>query len=69
MELGSNERKIITALQALKQDPKLIIRAASRIYEIPRTTLIHRRDGKQSGRDISAISKNLTDLEENAILE
>ena len=46
MESSSNERKIVMALEAFEKDPKLTIRAASRIYEVPRTTLMERRAGK-----------------------
>ena len=69
MQSSSNENKIIMALQAINQNLKLSIKRASQIYEVPRTTLINRRDGIQSKCDISSKSKNLTDLKKKIIFE
>ena len=69
MESSSNERRIILALQAIKRDPKLSVRAAAKIYNIPQTTLRDRRAGKRSRLDIPANSRKLTNLEEEAIIQ
>ena len=45
MQSLSKENKTVMALEALKKDLNLNVLAASRIYKIPRTTLINRSDG------------------------
>lgn len=69
METSSNKRRTVLALEALKKDPKLSIRTAAKIYNIPRSTLSYRRDGRTSRCEISANSRSLTDLEEYVILQ
>ena len=69
MEPLPKESRIILALEALKNDPKLSIRKAAAIYEIPRSSLQHRRAGKQPRREIPANLRKLTDLEEKVLLE
>ena len=69
MQSSSNENHIKMALQAIKQDPNLSIKRASEIYEVPRTTLIDRRNGINSKRDVRPKSMILTTLEEDTILE
>jgi hypothetical protein len=68
MESTSNESRIILAIEALKNDPKLTERAAASIYNVPRTTLADRRAGKLSRRDMTANGRKLTNLEENVLL-
>ncbi len=69
MESSSNESRILLAIKALQKDQKLTIRAAARIYQVSHTTLIRRRAGDKSRSDIIANSRNLTDLEEDVLLE
>jgi phage regulator Rha-like protein len=69
METSSIECRIILALRALENDQNLTSRAVAKIYEVPHTTLLRRRDGKKSRRDISANSRKLTNLEESVILQ
>ncbi|KFY79193.1 hypothetical protein V499_01785 [Pseudogymnoascus sp. VKM F-103] len=68
MESTSNESRIILAIEALKNDPKLTERAAASIYNVPRTTLADRRARKLSRRDMTANGRKLTNLEENVLL-
>ncbi len=68
MEYSLQESRLILAIEALKKDPKLSVRSVANIYNIPETTLRHRRDGKKSRRDMSANLRKLTDLEESVIL-
>ena len=68
MESTSNESRIILAIEALKNDPKLTERATASIYNVPRTTLADRRAGKLSRRDMTANGRKLTNLEENVLL-
>jgi DDE superfamily endonuclease len=69
MESTSTESRIILAIQALKQDPKLSVRRATEIYKVPRSTLRDRRVGRVVRREMSTNSKALTDLEEEAIVQ
>ena len=45
MDPPSAEARVILALEAIKNDEKLSIRAAAKMYNVPRTTLIYRRAG------------------------
>jgi hypothetical protein len=69
MEPLPKESRKILALQALKDDPRLSVRKAATIYEIPETSLRHRRAGMQPRRDVPANLRKLTDLEEKVLLE
>jgi hypothetical protein len=60
---------MILMLKALKEDPKLSVRKASTLYEIPESSLRDRRTGKQSRCQIAANLRKLTDLEEKVLLE
>lgn len=57
------------AVEALKQDPKLSVRRAAAIYTVPRTTLRDRRAGRPSRVNTMANSRNLTNSEEQVIVE
>ena len=69
MESSSNESRILLAIMALQNNHNLSLRGAARIYQVSRTTLTRRRAGEQSRRDIVANSRNLTNLEEDVLLE
>jgi hypothetical protein len=69
MESTSNESRVILALRALENDTRLTIRHAAKIYSIPFSTLLDRRNGRQSRRDIQPKSRKLTDLEESVIVQ
>jgi hypothetical protein len=69
MSQPSNEARVNLALQALRDDPKLIMRRASQIYEVGYSTLRDRKNGIQSRHDIIVKSRNLSDLEEQILLQ
>jgi hypothetical protein len=69
MPSTSNEARVILALQALQKDKNLSVRAAAKIYGVARKTLGRRRAGIPARRDIPANSRNLTDLEEQTIVQ
>ena len=69
MEPLPKESRIILALEALKKDPKLSVRKAAALYEIPETSLRHRRAGMQPRHELPANLRKLTDLEEKVLLE
>jgi hypothetical protein len=62
------QARVILALEALKRNEKLSIRAAARLYNIPATTLSDQRAGRPALSDTVPSSKNLTQLEEEAVV-
>jgi hypothetical protein len=62
------ERQIQLALWALEQDATLSLRRAAAIYNVPLTTLHHRRAGRPSRVDIMPNSRNLTNAEEQVVV-
>lgn len=56
------------ALQALKHDQQLSIRAAARVYDVAERTVRRRRAGHCARSDLAANSRNLTDSEEDTIV-
>ena len=69
MSSSSKETRVILALEALEKDLKLRLSAAAKLYSVPYTTLYDRRAGRPARRDIPANSRNLTDLEEQTIVQ
>ena len=69
MESRSNESPLLLAVQALKHDPKLSIRAAAKIYNVSRDILKRRCNHTQPRRDTMPNSRKLTDLEEFTIIQ
>ncbi|ODQ69986.1 hypothetical protein LIPSTDRAFT_333783 [Lipomyces starkeyi NRRL Y-11557] len=69
MATKATKVKIILALLAVKQNPKLSICEVARIYSVSRATLARRQRGQRSRRDTLANSRRLTDLEEYIIVE
>jgi hypothetical protein len=65
---ASKESQVQLALQALQQDAKLSLRRAAAIYNVPPTTLHHRRAGRPSRVDTMPNSRNLTPAEEQVIV-
>jgi len=68
MPSSSYEARIILALGAIQNNKNLSIRAAAKLYDVPRTTLQDRLAGKPARRDITPNSKKLTQSEEEAIV-
>ena len=69
MSSASKEARVILALQALQNDTKLSLRAAAKLYNVPVSTLGHRRTGRAVRRDLPANLRKLTDLEEETIVQ
>ena len=67
-QLPYNESDIQLALFDLKSQRVESVKRAAAIYNVPRTTLGHRRAERPSRRDCEANSKRLTKLEETAII-
>jgi hypothetical protein len=69
MSQSSTEARILLALQALQNDPKLSIRRAASTYNVCRMKLSRRQQGILSTRDTTTKSRNLSDLEEQIIVQ
>ncbi|GKU10279.1 unnamed protein product, partial [Fusarium langsethiae] len=69
MPQSSNEAKILLAIQALQNNPKLSLRRAAKIYEVGFGTLRNRQNGIQSRDAWVPKSRRLTDLEEQIIVQ
>ena len=69
MSSPSNEARVILALEAIQNNPKLSLRAAAKIYNVTINTIRNRRSGRPARHDIPANSRNLTDLEEQTIVQ
>ncbi|RYC80031.1 hypothetical protein BFJ63_vAg17088 [Fusarium oxysporum f. sp. narcissi] len=63
------EARMLLALQALQNDPKLSVRRAADIYKVNHMTLRRRQNGIQSRRDSIPKSRRLSDLEEQIIVQ
>ncbi|KAL9561294.1 hypothetical protein ACKAV7_014649 [Fusarium commune] len=63
------EGRILLALQALQNDPKLNLRRAAEIYKVGRIILWRRQKGIQSRSDWIPKSRKLSDLEEQIIVQ
>ncbi|KAJ0137288.1 Uncharacterized protein HZ326_19724 [Fusarium oxysporum f. sp. albedinis] len=68
MSQSSNEARIILALQALQNDPKLSLRNAAAIYQVDRFALRRRQQGIQSRCNTIQSSRRLSDQEEQMIV-
>jgi hypothetical protein len=62
------EARLVMAIEAIKNSKKLSVRAAAKIYNVPRSTIQTRLYGVLARRDIPPNSRKLTELEEQAII-
>ena len=65
MGSSSNEKKIVITLETFKKNLKLIIKTASKIYEIFYTTLMEQRVGKQLHNNISINFKKFINIKKS----
>ncbi len=68
MALTSNEHQLQLTLQAFERDPQLSIRNTTQLYNIPRTTLSDRINGRSTYTDTIINSQKLTALKEEVII-
>ncbi|KAJ6262132.1 hypothetical protein Dda_2937 [Drechslerella dactyloides] len=69
MPASTTESRVLLAIEAMKKDQELSIRAAAKHYDVPYTTLVCRYNGRSSRCDSIPKSRNLTKLEEDAIVQ
>ena len=65
----SKEARVLLALEAIQSNKKLNVLAAARLYNVPETILRRRRASGYVRRDVLANLRNLTDLEEQTIVQ
>ena len=63
----NNEAKILLALQAYKNDPKLSLRRAPKLFQLSHTTLLCRHNGVQTRDNTIPKSRKLSNLEEEIV--
>jgi hypothetical protein len=68
MSVQTQEARIILAIEAIRISKKLSRRKATIIYEVPESTLRLRMNGHTSIRDRRLVAQNLTELEEQIIV-
>jgi hypothetical protein len=68
MSVQTQEARIILAIEAIRTSKKLSRRKAATIYEVPESTLRLRMNGHTSIRDRRPAAQNLTELEEQIIV-
>ena len=68
MDSAPAEARVILALEVMENDKKLSSWDVVKLYNIPRSTLSHRRAGRRARRDTSLNSRKLIKLEEEAII-
>ena len=69
IESLSYEERVFLALDKIRCDPKISERRAAVMYNVKRTTLRDRRDGKSSRRDTHPNSSKLQKLEEDVLVQ
>ena len=66
--MANTEGRIILALHAYQQGHFSSLRAAVRIYNVPRTTLARRQKGTLSRPDSTSPNRKLTQTEETTLV-
>jgi hypothetical protein len=68
MQIQTNEVRIILVIEAIRSSRKISIRAATKLYNIPYSTLAHRIAGYTPRNEIKANCYKLTEIEEEVIV-
>ena len=69
MQPFSKERRIILAIQAIKNNKNLSCRQAAKIYGIPEATMHHRMNGRASKPDSRNAHRKLINSKQDAIFQ
>ena len=67
MPIQDQESRIILALEAIRSSKKISISQAATLYNVPKTTLRDRKNGKPSRRDLRLNCLVLDDVEEEVL--
>src|SRR5436305_2462347 len=68
MSIQTQEARIILAIEAIRTTKKLSIRAAAKIYDVPRMTLVDRMNGHVAKPEKRNAQHNLTLTEEETLI-
>jgi hypothetical protein len=68
MQLHSSENRVLLAIEAIRSTPRISIRRATKIYNVPATTIRYRMKGQTAKADSYYGRSNLTKIEEEAIV-
>jgi len=68
MLVQTQEARIILAIEAIRTSKKLSRRKAAKIYEVPKSTLRNRMNGRTTLPERRLAAQNLTELEEQIIV-
>src|SRR5450432_815971 len=69
MQIQTNEARIILAIEAIRTSKKLSCRKATKIYNIPETTLHDRMNGRTTLSEQRLAVQKLTEMEEEIIVQ
>ncbi|APA09329.1 hypothetical protein sscle_05g040990 [Sclerotinia sclerotiorum 1980 UF-70] len=69
MQSNNKEAQMLLAIEGIRKDKKLSIRKAAKLYNISHTTLIRRMNGLTPHTEFRPKSHNLTDLEEEVLIQ
>jgi hypothetical protein len=64
-----SENRVLLAINSIRSTPRLSIRRAAEIYNVPRTTIRRRMNGQTAKADSYNGRSNLTKLEEEVIVQ
>ena len=69
LEIHTQEARIILAIEAIRSSKKLSIRRAAALYNIPRTSIANRMNGRTFKQETRSPTQVLTDLEEDVLVQ
>ena len=64
-----SEHRVILAINAIRSIPRISIRRAAQLYDIPATTIRRRMKGHPAKSDSRNAHLNLTEIEEEVIVQ
>jgi hypothetical protein len=64
-----SENRVLLAINAIRSTPRLSIRRAAKMYNVPKTTIIDRMKGHTAKSDSHNARSNLTKIEEEVIVQ
>ena len=69
MQIHSSEHRVLLAIEAIRSTPRMSIRRAAGIYNVPATTIRRRMKGHIAKSDSYNARSNLTKIEEEVIVQ
>lgn len=63
------ENQVLLAINAFRPTPRLSIRRAAEVYDVPKSTLANRMKGHLAKSDSHNARSNLTKIEEDAVVQ